>query len=329
MRSGIGALSIFGVTCAITCGLGTVRADEPRRAVVATVGTTEITAAELEQRMKQVPDFQLGTFGKTPCEQRRNFLDQVMVREALLAEGARAKKLDESPAVRERTDDTLRTARLVMLRNDMVITPEEVARFFVENRGRFESPERVGVYRILCRTKEDAAGVLADAKQAGTLARWNELARERSIDRATALRGGNLGFLGPDGSSNEVSVRVEPALFAAAARVKDGEFVPEPVKEGEGFAAIWRRGTLPAVHHSVEEEAIAIRQVLTRKKLEEGTRSLLTQLRESSNVTEQPQLVDVVEIDANGAVVQRKRPGVVPTKPSMPPAPSATPRGLR
>jgi peptidyl-prolyl cis-trans isomerase C len=329
MRSGIGAFSIFGVTFAITSALGTVRADEPPRAVVATVGSTEITAAELEKRMKLVPDFQLATFGKTPDEQKRNFLDQVMVREALLAEGAKAKKLDESPVVRERTDDTLRAARLLLLKNEVSITPQEVAAFFIENRGRFEVPERVGVFRILCRTKEDAASVLADAKQGGTLTRWSELAREHSIDRATALRGGNLGFLGPDGSSNEVSVRVEPALFAAASKVKDGEFVPEPVKEGEGYAAIWRRGTLPAVHKSVEEEAVAIRQVLVRKKLEDGTRSLLKQLRESASVTEQAQLVDVVEIDPNGTVVQRKRPGVVPSKPSMPPAPSATPRGLR
>jgi peptidyl-prolyl cis-trans isomerase C len=329
MRSGVGAVSIFGVAFAVTFALGTVRAGEPPHVVVATVGTTEITAADLEKRIKLVPDFQLATFGKTPDEQKRNFLDQVMVREALLAEGARAKKLDESPAVRERTDEALRVARLALLKNETAITPQEVAAFFAENHGRFESPERVGVYRILCRTKEEAQGVLADAKQAGTLVRWNELAREHSVDRATALRGGNLGFLGPDGSSNEASVRVEPALFAAASKVKDGEFVSEPIREGEGFAAVWRRGTLPAVHRSVEEEAVAIRQVLVRKKLEEGMRTLLKQLREGGSVTEQSQLVDVVEIDSNGAVVQRKRPGVVPTKPSMPPAPSATPRGLR
>jgi peptidyl-prolyl cis-trans isomerase C len=223
----------------------------------------------------------------------------------------------------------LRAARLLLLKAETPVTPEEVAAFFVENHGRFDSPERVGVFRILCRTREEAAGVLADAKQSGSLTRWNELARERSIDRATALRGGNLGFLGPDGSSSEPSVRAAPVLFMAASRVKDGEFVSEPVKEGEGYAAVWRRGTLPAVHRSVEEESAAIRQVLARKKLEEATRSLLKQLRADANVTEQPQLLDVLEIDANGSVVRRKRPGIVPSKPSMPPAPSATPRGLR
>jgi len=202
MRGGAGALSIFGVTFAITCGLGKVHADDRARAVVATVGTAEITAGELEKRMKGVPDFQLATFGKTPDEQRKNFLDQVMVREALLAEGAKARKLDESSAVRERTDETLRAARLLLLKTELAVTPEEVTAFFVENHGRFDSPARVGVYRILCRTREEAAEVLSAAKQSGNLTRWNELARERSVDRATALRGGNLGFLGPNSSSS-------------------------------------------------------------------------------------------------------------------------------
>ena len=210
-----------------------------------------------------------------------------------------------------------------------MVSPEEITTFFVQNQNRFESPERVAVFRILCGSREDAASVLAEAKQSGTVLRWNELARERSIDKATSLRGGNLGFIAPDGSSNEPSVRVDPALFAAAARVKDGEFVPEPVKEGERFAVVWRRGTVPAVHRTMDDQTSAIRQILARKKLEEGTRTLLERLRADQKVEEHPQLIDLVEIDSNGTVLQRKRPGVVPRKPSMPPAPSATPRGLR
>ncbi len=303
--------------------------DSRQQAIVATIGTTEITVSLLEQRLKSVPDFQLATFGKTPDEQKRNFLDQVMVKEALLAEGAKSKKLDETPEVRERTDAALRGARLNLLKTELAVTPEEISAFYVENVSRFDSPERIAVYRILCLNKEEAASVIAEFKRDGTLAHWNDLARERSIDKATSLRGGNLGFLAADGSSNEPSVRVDPTLFKAAAKVKDGEVVGEPVKEGYAFAAVWRRGTVPAAHHTMDEEVGAIRQVLTRKKLEEGTRALLKSLRAERNVEEEPQLIDVLEVDSSGSVLQRKRPGVVPRKPAMPPDPSSTPRGLR
>jgi peptidyl-prolyl cis-trans isomerase C len=331
MHARSGALSVFAVAFAVTAGLDSVRADDDakKRVVVARVGSAEITASMLEERMRSVPDFQLATFGKTPDEQKRNFLEQVVAKEALFAEGATSRKLDESPLVREKTDEVLRAARLNLLRTEVPVTNEEIAAFYVENHGRFDSPERVAVYRILCRTREEAASVLAEAKQSGSLPRWNELAREHSADRATALRGGNLGFIAADGSSSEASVRVDPVLFAAAARVKDGEMVGEPVKEGDAFAVVWRRGTLPAVRRTVEEEAMAIRQVLARKKLEEAVRALLKQLREQAKVTEQQQLVELVEVDSNGGITQKHRPGVVPAKPSTPPAPSATPRGLR
>ena len=322
---------VLPVALALAASLGVVRAEPNARSqtVVARVGSTEITVASLEQRMKSIPDFQLATFGKTHDEQKRNFLEQVLVREALFAEGARAKKLEQSALVRERSDDVLRAARLSSLKTELPVTPEEIAAFYVENHGRFDSPERIAVFRILCPTREDAAMVIAEAKKSGSLARWNELARERSLDRATSLRGGNLGFLAPDGSSSEASVRVDPALFAAAARVKDGEFVSEPVKEGDAFAVVWRRGTLPAVHRTIEEETTAIRQVLARKKLEEGTKDLIKQLRADRKVEEEPQLIDLIEVDSSGSVFQRKRPGVVPRKPATPPAPSATPWGLR
>jgi peptidyl-prolyl cis-trans isomerase C len=325
------ALLFFGVTIAALGRIHAVRADQESRGheVVATVGTTEITASALEQRLKSIPDFQLATFGKTPNEQKRNFLEQVVVKEVLLAEGAKAQKLDETPEARERAEAALRGARLNLLKEELAVTPGEVTAFYVENHDRFDSPERIAIYRILCLTREEAASVIVEAKRDTTLAHWNELARERSIDKATSLRGGNLGFLAADGTSSEPSVRVDPALFAAAARAKDGELVSEPVKEGYAFAVVWRRGTVPAMHHSIEEETTAIRQILVRKKLEDGTRALLKQLRADRNVQEQPHLIDLVDVDSSGAVLQRKRPGVVPRKVATPPLPIMTPSGLR
>jgi peptidyl-prolyl cis-trans isomerase C len=325
------AFFFVAMTISIAGPIHVVRADQETQGheVVATVGTTQITAAALEQRLKSIPDFQLATFGKTPDEQRRNFLAQVVVKDVLLAEGAKDKKLDGTPEVRERVDAALRGLRLELLKTEMAVTPAEITAFYVENQGRFDSPERIAVYRILCLTRDEAASVIAESKRDPSLAHWNELARDRSIDKATSLRGGNLGFLAADGTSSEVSVRVVPAIFSAAARVKDGEMVSEPVREGEAFAVVWRRATVPAVHHSMEEQTTAIRQIVMRKKLEEGTRALLKQLRAEQNVQEQPQLIDLVEVDSSGVVLQRKRPGVVPRKPATPPLPTATPSGLR
>src|SRR5437016_2039504 len=141
----------------------------------------------MEERLKSVPDFQLATFGKSPEERKRAFLEQVLVKDALYAEGANARKLEGTTPTKERIDDALRAARINLLKAELAISPDEIVAFYVENQGRFDSPERVALYRILLKTKEEAEAALADAKQKGSLSRWNELARERSIDKSTSL----------------------------------------------------------------------------------------------------------------------------------------------
>jgi len=331
MRTRAGAAFVFALSFAMGGVMGGAHADEDPRlqAVVARVGSSDITVRSVEQRMREMPDFQLATFGESPDQARHAFLEQVMIKDALMAEGAKAKKLEDAAPVHERIDEALRKARLVQLKSEIQVTNEDVAAFYTDNIARFASPARVALFRILTATREQAAAVLAEAKAYGGLQHWNDLARDRSIDKATSLRGGNLGFLAADGSSSEVSVKTDPALFAAANRVRDGELVPEPVEEGKAYAVIWRRGSTPAIRRTIEDEGAAIRQVLVRKKLEDATRAVLKNLRDERKVEEFPQLIEMIEVDSVGEVGPKKRPGVAQRKPAAPPAPSDTPRGLR
>jgi peptidyl-prolyl cis-trans isomerase C len=115
----------------------------------------------------------------------------------------------------------------------------------------------------------------------------------------------------------------------AARKMKDGEFVPEPIEEGKGYAVIWRRGSTPAVHRTLEEESGSIRQILARRKLAEAVKGVTESLRSAQTIEEHPELVDLIEVGPEGSVAQRKRPGVAKRHPTQPPAPSATPTGLR
>jgi peptidyl-prolyl cis-trans isomerase C len=296
--------------------------------VVARVGQKPVTARALVARLAAVPDFQRATLGSSPTEIKRNFLEQVLVRDELFAQGAEAKKLDAETRAKERIERALRTARIDLLRANLEISPAEIAAYYEENRDRFDAPERIAVTRILCATSAEAESVLAEAK-AGGVQKWNDLARDRSIDKATSMRSGALGFIAADGSSSEASVRVDPALFAAARKVRDGEFVPEPVPEGQAFAVIWRRGSTPAVHRTLAEETAPIRQVLVRKKLGDAVKRLTEELRSGRKIEERADLVDLVEVGQDGSVAPHKRPAVTQRAPAEPPAPSATPSGLR
>lgn len=300
--------------------------------VVARVGAVAITAGDVERRLRAVPRFQLVTFGKSPDEVRRHFLERVLIPETLFAAGAAAEKLDNVAPTRDRVEEILRTARIAAIKAELAsagVTHDEMARYYQDNVSRFQAPERLSLWRILCANKEEALAVIADAKKDGRPQHWNDLARDHSMDKSTAMRGGSLGLIAADGSAAEPNIKVDPHLFTAAASAKDGEIVGDPVPEGNGFAVLWRRGSTPAVRRTLEDEEPALRQVVLRAKLEQSVKDLIKMLRVQNRVEESPALVDTISIDGSGQMEPRRRPGVVPRKPVGRPEPLATPRGLR
>jgi peptidyl-prolyl cis-trans isomerase C len=304
--------------------------------VVATVGDGKLTVDEVERRLRGVPVWQLPTLGKTPAEIRRNFLEKVLIPELLFEQEARRQKVDADPAAHERLRAILRQAMENRLRetvaSDKSVTAEELKAYYDQNLHRFHTPRRIKLWRILVADEARAKKIIADMKQGGEKAAkaWTDAAREHSLDKATHLRDGNLGFVHPDGQTEAPRVRVDPALFAAADKVGDGQIVQEPVKEGDKWAVIWRRGSMEEVHRTLAQEESAIRQVLQRKKLEEAMSKLLDKLQNEQLKGRNDALLEYVSVDPYGDIGARRKPGVVPRS-SAPgsPTPRSGERGRR
>ena len=288
------------VACALIAGLFTARAASPaapalsasarpfnadttrRAVVVATVGARAITVGELEDRLARVPRFQLATFGNDPATIRGRFLTDVLIRELLLAAGAADGKLDRLEPThyeleRVRANATLRHVR-AQVGSAASVPIEDVQKFYDANRTRFDAPQRLHLWRILCKTKEEAQEVIESAKKDPTPKTFETLARDHSVDKPTALRGGNLGFVLPDGTSSEAGLRVDPGLPKAAESVKDGELVPTPVSEGAYFAVVWRRGTIGSNVVSLADATPQIRDTLWKQRMEAAERKLADDL---------------------------------------------------
>ena len=305
----LGALGALGVAHA--------QGSDPRRSAVALhVGDRAVTVGEIEDRMAKVPPFQLRTFGATEAEIRRNFVDQVVIPEEMWAKGAEARHIETAVPTRFDLDRVRAEAALRALRarvgGPSSVSMGDVQAYYDKNKARYDAPERHQIWRVLCATKQEASTVLADAKKDATVTHWNKLAREHSLDKATYLRGGNLGFVAPDGTSNEAGLKVEPAVVKAASLVRDGELVAEPVAEGSSFAVVWRRGTVGASHRSVDDVKEQIQASILRERSEDEKKKLLADLR-SKNLKElNPELLTGIDIQPpDGTVVPRRRPGQV------------------
>ncbi|MDB4937712.1 MAG: Foldase protein PrsA precursor [Labilithrix sp.] len=276
-------------------------ADDARRARVAlTVGDRRVTVGELEDRLAAIPPYQLGTFGASREAIARAYVDQVLVRDLVLAAGAEQRGLDKQLPTSQLLSRALSSATLRKAHTGYAsaaaVPMEDVRKYYDDNRAKFDTPERINLWRILCKTREEAASVLEAARREPTIPKWNELAREHSLDKATNLRGGNLAFVGPDGVSNEAGVKVEPGLVKAAQTVKDGELVPQIVPEGSAFAVVWRRGSVPATKRTVEESSAQIRALLFNERRESSEKKLIDDLR-AKNVKEvNAGLLGIVEL---------------------------------
>jgi len=74
---------------------------------------------------------------------------------------------------------------------DVVITEDDVAAYFAENKERLGQPEQVRASHILVDSEETANEILADLEGGADFA---AIAAEKSIDPGTKDRGGDLGF---------------------------------------------------------------------------------------------------------------------------------------
>ncbi len=324
-------------TLALVAAATTARADGGSpTAVVGRAGARVVTAGELEDRIAHIPPFQLKGLGGSIAEIRRNLLDRALLRDALFAQGAKDQGLDKQPEVRERLDRVMRNALLDQLRKEVLVnspvSDEEVKAYYDANPEKFHAPPRIAIWRILVPTREKALEVLGAAQKDLTLKTWNQLAREQSVDKATNMRGGNLGFVAPDGKTAEANVNVSPVLFAAASKVEDGALVTEPVKEGAAWAVVWRRQSMREITRTMEQEAPSIRQVVAHTKTEKRVRELVEGLRKERLTELNEDLVDQIEIGPMGEVQPIRRPGALPTsraRTAAPPQPRETPGGLR
>ncbi|HMJ12163.1 MAG TPA: peptidyl-prolyl cis-trans isomerase [Polyangiaceae bacterium] len=293
-------------------------ADAGAAAALVRVGNASLDAAEATRRLHALPSFQLASFGDTPAEIRRNFVERVLVPELAADQEADRLRLRARPELRE----SLQRIQVQALAGELTqelsqrgaVSEQAIREYYETQRARFETPPRLRIWRIAVRDETLAKSILTEARGPEGVKKWNNLAREKSEDKATHLRDGDLGFVRADGSTDVPELRVDPVLFAAADKVRDGELVPEPIREGERWAVVWRRGSLPAVKRTLEQESAAIGQLLAREKLEKSFEKLEAQLRKSQVRDVDYELLQYVGVDAFGDVAERQRPGILPRR---------------
>ncbi len=153
------------------------------------------------------------------------------------------------------------------------VTDAEVEAYYKEHGSEFDEPKRLHVAHVLARVPpvggsdaENAAKAKVEdvIKRARAGEDFAKLAREVSEDKASAVQGGDLGFVGP----GELVAPFEQAAFA----LKKGE-ISDPVRTPFGYHAIRVLDVKEGGKAPLKEVAPKIRATLAAQKAEQAARA--------------------------------------------------------
>jgi hypothetical protein len=263
------------------------------------VGALSLSADEIAARLGAAAPAELRALSRDPRQARLAFVDRVLGTELLFRAEAERLGLTKSPAHAAREGDVLYRA-LVAAERAAVPAPSDadIAAYYQAHERDLTRPRRLRLWRILVASEDDAKKIISEAQGAGGPERWRAAARAKSLDTATRERGGDLGFVHPDGFTDVPELRVDKALFEAADRVADGAIVPEPVREGTQLAVVWRRGSLTETRISQEEARTTIERLLLEQRTTERIDRLVLDLTAKHVSAKDPTPLKTVEVPA-------------------------------
>lgn len=272
-------------------------AEVARRAqVVARFEGGAITIAELEDSIVRQSPYMRRRYSDPAA--RKELLDR-LVRFALLAREAAARGYAKNPDVVESVKETTIQQLMQEAVDDAVseatISPEEVAKHYAENRDEFLRPATRRAAQVLLATEEEAKALLEKAR-AADLREFRELARRDSVDEATKVRGGDLGYFDAKGIvSGEEAPSVPEAIVKGVFALENvGDIAPAPVAIEGGYSIVKLTGSRPATERSVEAADATIRARLARDKRREASLAFIDKLKAEHKPVVNAELLDLV-----------------------------------
>jgi len=239
-------------------------AERPGRTdVVARIDNTTITVGRLEDELNRLHPSIRVRF--TSPERRKEFLQNLVNFEALANE-AKRRGLDRDPEVVKRVKRAMIDVMMNEIRSTLLkpgeITDKDVERYYNEHLSRYQQPPKVRGSLLEVKTQAEAQRLLAQLKKGkpGDTRAFAELVVKHSIDPATKVKRGDLGFFGR--KETTIPPQIVQATFAISGM---WDYSP-PFKTAEGWAIVMKTGDIAEMNRPLVMERDRIRNQLFNER---------------------------------------------------------------
>jgi|YelNatPaOPRAMG01_1025707.scaffolds.fasta_scaffold30942_3 parvulin-like peptidyl-prolyl isomerase len=153
------------------------------------------------------------------------------------------------------------------------VSDAEIKAFYEQHKAQFNIPEEVNARHILVKTRQEAEQIEKELKAGAS---FTMLAKEKSIDKTSAVNGGELGFFTAD--------QMVPAFSKAAfALKKPGEISPI-VHTQYGYHIIQLIAKKPAQVRTFEQVKPQIEQMLAQQDAKADFEKLIDELKAKTKI---------------------------------------------
>lgn len=196
--------------------------------VLASVGNAKITQADYDRELQALPEYARMMFEGE--EGKEKLLDEIIKKEILYQEALK-KGYDRDAEFQKKMEEFRKLSLISRLfEKDIMakaaVSDQDVKDFYEKNRQDFSTVSQIKASHILVKTEDEALKAGERLKKG---AKFEDIARAVSIDKATAKNGGDLGFFSKG--------QMVPEFENAATALKAGE-ISGPVKTPFGYHII-------------------------------------------------------------------------------------------
>ncbi len=244
--------------------------------VMATVNGDNILESDYQSYL-QIRQQQVGPIPDKDKE-KKIALDE-MIDKMLLAQYAVSNKVDQDPEVsglmkRVREEILAQAVKRNLLR-DKPITEDDVKQRFEQEVANTHKTE-YKVRHILVKEESEAKDILAQLQKG---AKFDKLAREKSVDTQSGKAGGELGWINQG--------MVVPEFFNAVMKMNKGAVSTEPVKSDFGWHVIKVEDTRPLKVPTFEQFMAdqRARANIYRKMQDDRINALLKDIKAKAKIT--------------------------------------------
>lgn len=192
--------------------------------IIAQVGDFKMTLKELNEMIAQYPPQFRGAFNT--YDRKKNLVERIL-ESKIFAMAAEKESLDKDPEIQKQLQSSreqiLTYAYQRKISKQTNASDEEAKSYYDSHQKEFTMPEQVKARHILIKDEEEAKKIRQQLVE-GT-AKFEDVAKEKSVDRASKNRGGDLGWVskGLRGEDfDKVAFNLEPGKLSDVFKTPTG-----------------------------------------------------------------------------------------------------------